>query len=426
MVGRRAPYCWRTFFEKGVELADLRVPGAELLGAATEMALPDARASTAVLPSAQTQFPEGSAGSGGAGTGEGGRNGAGGASSVPPSALTRLRTWVLGERTLRTVLLVLCCLPLIALALLVAVLLAKALPAIKFNGAGFFVHDAWRPGNFYGTAITTGGVAHPPLVSYGALPLITGTLLSAAFGMLLAVPVAFGTALVVVEKLPPRLSSSIGFCMEVLAGVPSVVYGLWGVLTLGPFLAHDIDPVIARFADDLPNVAPFNFWRGPTGAGEGLFTSALVLAIMILPIIAATTRDLLRQVPRPTIEGAVALGMTDMESMRTVSFRWVRSGVIGAAVLGLGRALGETIAIAMVSGVVLGANVKNFYDTFTTIAATIVSQLDSAFTDSTGFAVRTLAELALVLLLITLVVNIVARLIIRRVSSTALPVGVGL
>lgn len=331
-----------------------------------------------------------------------------------------------GERVLRTVLLALCCLPFLALALLLAVLLAKALPAIKYNGIAFFTHNPWRPGNFYANAVTTGGVAHPPAASYGALPLITGTLLSSAFAMVLAVPVAIGTAVVVVEKLPPRLSTSIGFCMEVLAGVPSVVYGLWGVLTLGPFLAHDIDPIVARFADDLPNVAPFNFFRGPTGAGEGMVTSAVVLAIMVLPIIAATTRDLLRQVPRQTIEGAVALGLTDSESMRTVSFRWVRSGVIGAAVLGLGRALGETIAIAMVSGVVLGANVRNFYDTFTTIAATIVSQLDSAFTDSTGFAVRTLAECALVLLLITLVVNVLARLIIRRVSTTALPVGVGL
>lgn len=409
-----------------MELADLHVPGAELLSTTSPVVLPNAHTSTAVMssPETQTSGTRGPGDPGGGGPGDRGR-GAGGATPAP-SGLTRIRGWVAGERALRTVLLVLCCLPLLALVALVAVLLVKAYPAVKYNGTGFFTHNPWRPGNFYANAVTTGGVTHPPAVSYGALPLITGTLLSSAIAIVLAVPVAIATAVIVVEKLPQRLSTSIGFCMEVLAGVPSVIYGLWGVLALGPFLAHDIDPKIARFADWLPNVAPFNFFRGPTGSGEGMVTAAVVLAIMILPIIAATTRDLLRQVPRPTIEGAVALGMTDSESMRAVSFRWVRSGVIGAAVLGLGRALGETIAIAMVSGVVLGANVRNFYDTFTTIAATIVSQLDSAFTDSTGFAVRTLAECALVLLVITLLANIVARLIIRRVSSTALPVGVGL
>jgi phosphate transport system permease protein len=336
---------------------------------------------------------------------------------------TRLKGWLQGERALRNVLRGIATLPLIALVLLVIVLVVKALPAIKVNGTDFFTTNLWKPGSFYANPVTTDGVSHPPAMSYGALPLITGTLLSSAFALVFAVPVAVGVALIVVEKLPPKLSSSMGFCLEVLAGVPSVVYGLWGVLTLGPFLAHHISPFIA---DHMPDVPVLSFFRGPVGSGEGLFTSAVILAIMIVPIIAATTRDLLRQVPRQTIEGAVALGMTDSESMKTVSFPWVRAGIIGASVLGLARALGETIALAMVSGVVLGANVSNFYDTFTTIAATIVSQLDSAFSDATGFAVRTLAEAALVLLAITLLANIGARLIIRKVSTTALPVGVGL
>ncbi len=353
----------------------------------------------------------------GGGTGPGGRGGAG----SPPGA-GRLRSWLGGESLLRKVLFVLATLPLLALGALVVVLVVKAWPAIRYNGWGFFVRNAWHPGNFYANGVVTGGVAHPPGVSYGALPLISGTLEAAALAMVLAVPVAVGTALVVVEKLPPRLSSAVGFCLEVLAGIPSVVYGLWGALALGPFLAHHISPFISHH---LPDVPVLNFFKGNVGSGEGLFPSGVVLAIMILPIIAATTRDLLRQVPRQTVEGALALGMTDAESMRTVSFRWVRTGVVGACVLGLGRALGETIALAMVSGTVLGANARDFYSTMTTIAATIVSQLDSSFTDATGFATRTLAELALVLLVITVVVNVIARLIIRRVSSTALPVGRG-
>jgi phosphate transport system permease protein len=372
------------------------------------------RTETGVAP---PQGPQGPSGPGG------GRSSGGSGASSAGHSTSRFPSWLNGERVLREVLRFITIIPLAALAALVAVLVAKALPAIRVNGLGFFTHDAWRPGNFYANPVKTSGVPHPPAVSYGALPLITGTLLSSAFALLLAVPVAVGVALIVVEKLPARLSSSMGFCLEVLAGIPSVVYGLWGVLTLGPFLAHHISPFISNH---LPNIPVLSFFKGNVGAGEGLFPSAVVLAVMITPIIAATTRDLLRQVPRQTIEGAVALGMTDSESMRTVSFRWTRSGVIGAAVLGLARALGETIAIAMISGAQLGANAHSFYSTFTTIAATIVSQLDSAFTDATDFAVRTLAEAGLVLLVITLLTNVVARLIIRRVSTTALPVGVGL
>ncbi|MHB8329505.1 MAG: phosphate ABC transporter permease subunit PstC [Acidimicrobiales bacterium] len=312
--------------------------------------------------------------------------------------------------------------PLAVLGLVLMALLIKAYPAIRVNGLGFFTHDAWRPGNFYGDLVASGGVRHPPGVSYGALPLITGTLESALIAVVLAVPTAIGTALIIVEKLPARLSSAVGFCLELLAGVPSVVYGLWGALTLGPFLARDVSPLVA---DHVPDVPVLSFFRGPTGQGEGLFTSGVVLAVMILPIIAATTRDLLRQVPRAPIEGAQALGMTDSEVVRAVTLPWVRSGVIGACVLGLARALGETMAVAIVSGTVLGANARSFYQTMTTIAATIVSQLDSALTDASGFAVRTLAEAGLVLLVITVLVNVAARMLIRRVSTAALPVGRG-
>jgi len=313
--------------------------------------------------------------------------------------------------------------PLVALALIVGVLVWKAIPAIRYNGFGFFVHNRWSIGDLYAPLVTTNGVRHPPLASYGALPLILGTLVSSAIAIVLATPVAIGTALVVVEKLPPRLSSGVGFCLEVLAGVPSVVFGLWGFFTLGPFLSHHVATI---WANHVPNVPVLRFFRGPTGAGQGLLTAGVVLAIMIVPIIAATARDLLRQVPRATVEGAVALGMTDSESMRAVSLPWIRSGLIGATVLGLGRALGETIAVAMVSGVLLGSNVHSLYGAFTTIAATLVSQLDGAFSDVSGLTTSTLAETALVLVVITLLANVGARFLVRRVATTALPVGRGI
>ncbi len=314
--------------------------------------------------------------------------------------------------------------PLVALAFVVVALTVKAMPAIRYNGFGFFTRRAWNPGSTYAQLVTTHGVQHPVGASYGALPLILGTLESSAIALVLAVPIGIAVAAVVVEMLPARMSSAVGFCLEVLAGVPSVVYGLWGAYTLGPFLARHVSPLIANH---IPDVPVLRFFKGPVGAGEGLLSSGVVLAIMVVPIIAATTRDLLRQVPRDSVYGATALGMTGSEAFHAVSFRWVRSGIVGVSMLGLGRALGETMAIAMVSGAELGVNPHNLYLTMTTIAATIVSQLDSAFTDASGLAVRTLGEAALVLAAITLLLNVAARLMVRRVSAgTALPVGRGI
>jgi phosphate transport system permease protein len=313
--------------------------------------------------------------------------------------------------------------PLLAVAFVLATLVIEGAGAIKFNGLRFFTATDWNTGNTYGGTVVSGGVAHPIGASYGALPLIVGTLASSAIALIVAVPVSIGAALAIVERLPKSLASAVGTVLELLAGIPSVVVGLWGAMTFGPFVAHHIAPFIARNAPDVPVLS---YFRGNTGNGEGLLVSGLVLAVMIIPIIASTTRDLLRQVPLLPREGATALGMSDWECARRVTLPWVSSGVVGAVVLGLGRALGETMAVAMVSGAELGALPSNIYSTMTTIAATVVSQLDSALTDSTDFAVKTLAEVSLVLMLITLLTNVAARAMVRRVSGTALPVGRGI
>ncbi|HUY66175.1 MAG TPA: phosphate ABC transporter permease subunit PstC [Acidimicrobiales bacterium] len=310
--------------------------------------------------------------------------------------------------------------PLGALAFVLTVLAVKAWPAIKVNGVGFLTSSSWKPGNTYGATVHTDGVAHPLGASYGAWPMIAGTLQTSAIAVALAVPISIGAAFALTERLPRWLSQPLGFAIEVLAGIPSVIIGLWGVLTLGPFLSKHVYPIVA---DQMPDVPVLRYFRNPTGHGEGLLTSGIVLALMIVPIIASTTRDLFLQVPPLPKEGAEALGMTDAEVARRVTVPWVRAGIIGATVLGLGRALGETIAVAMISGSILGSVAPNIYGTMTTIAATIVTQLDSAATDGTGFATATLAEAGLLLAVISVVVNLIARGIVVRTSRLGAPVG---
>lgn len=346
--------------------------------------------------------------------------------SLPPLTTSSLRATfkLFNTRTiLKSISGVAASTPLVALLFILGVLIVEALPAIKLNGLGFLYQSQWKPGNAYATSITTHGILHPAGASYGALPLIVGTIESAIIAMAIAVPVSIGAAIVVVHKLPNRLSHSIGFFLETLAGIPSVIYGLWGALTLGPILANHVFPKLSRL---IPNLPGLDFFRGSVGHGEGLLTSSIVLAIMVIPIIASTTRDLLRSVPPLAEDGALALGMTEREMIQKVSLRWIGSGIVGASVLGLARALGETMAVAMISGSILGALPQNVYSTFTTIAATIVSQLDSALSDGTGFAIKTLAEAALVLMVLTLLSNVAARILVRRVASTALPVGRGI
>jgi len=328
-----------------------------------------------------------------------------------------------GDKVVRVVLLVAAVIPALALVFLAFEMLRQAYPAIRFNGWHFFNGRTFTLGNLYnGTPVVRHGYQAPHGAKYGIGPLIFGTVVSSLIALVFAVPISVFGALLLVEKMPRKLQGGLGISLELLAGIPSVVFGLWGFVTLGPFLSHH---VATLWANHIPDVPVLRFFKGPTGGGQGVFTTGVILSIMILPIIAATTRDLLRQVPRPTVEGALALGMTDSEALGAVTLPWVRAGVIGASVLGLGRALGETIAVAMVSGS-LAQYPHSFYSGFGTIAAQIVNTLDSALGDVSGLAVSSLAELALVLVVTSLIANIGARLLVRRVATTALPVGRGI
>jgi phosphate transport system permease protein len=345
--------------------------------------------------------------------------------SVRPVTLTRRLADIVRaseEGAWRWSALVAVILPLAALVFAVTVLAIKAFPAIKVNGFGFLTGSVWGgKGGAYAATVRTDGVLHPAGVEYGAWPIIAGTIQSSVIAVIFAVPVSIGAAFALTERLPGWVSRPLGFAIELLAGIPSVVIGLWGLLALGPFLAKHVYPFIGNHAPDVPVL---RYFRSPVGEGEGLLTAGIVLGLMIVPIIASTTRDLFSQVPTLPKEGASALGMTDWEVAQKVTLPWVRSGIIGATVLGLGRALGETIAMVLVGGSALRL-APNIYQPFGTIAATILSQLDGAMVDGTGFAVATLAELALVLAVISVGVNLVARLIITRSSRLSAPVGRG-
>ena len=309
--------------------------------------------------------------------------------------------------------------PLAALVFAVTVLAVKAWPAIRVNGWYFLYGRNWTYGSGYGAVVHTDGVAHQMGAQFGAWAIIWGTLASSVIAIVIALPLSIGAAFALTERMPTWISRPLGFTIEILAGIPSVVIGLWGILTFGPWLAKHVYPVIA---DHMPDVPVLRYFSNPVGTGEGLLSAGIVLALMIVPIIASTTRDLFAQVPPLPKEGASALGMTDLEVASKVTMPWVRSGIIGATVLGLGRALGETIAIAMIGGASLVIP-HTVYLPFTTVAATILTQLDGALTDGTGFAIATLAELALVLAVISVAVNLVARLIVNRTGRVGAPVG---
>ena len=284
-----------------------------------------------------------------------------------------------------------------ALCAVVLFLAIYSAQAIGFNGLGFVSRITWDLGNMYSDPVTTRGVQVPPGASYGILVFVVGTLLSSFIAILIAVPLSIGAAIFLSEAVPPRIRPVLSLLVELVAVVPSVVFGLWGIAVLIPFIGHYISP---------------------TGNGYGLLAASIVLALMITPIIATTLLDALLQVPKENRESAFALGATHFEVVSKAMLPMVRATLIGGIVLALGRALGETMAVLMVSGGGLNILPTSLFSPISTIASFIVSQLDSAEQDPTNMAVRSLAEIALVLFIITLAVNAGAKLLSSGVLSS--------
>jgi phosphate transport system permease protein len=274
------------------------------------------------------------------------------------------------------------------LVVIVIILVQQAVPAIQHFGLGFLTGTAWNP-------VTD---------TFGALPAIFGTVSTAVIALALALPIGVAVAVVLAEQGQSTVRGILGTGIELLAAIPSVVYGIWALYVLAPWSYQHIEiPLSERLT--------FVGWFQTPGV-RSLFNAALVLAVMVLPTLTAISRDVIRAVPRGLKENAVALGATWWETIWHVILPSARAGIFGATILALGRALGETIAVTMVIG--------NRYEIPHSIfqpAYTLASVIANEFTEATGTLYpAALIELGLVLILVTFIVNMVALVLVRSTS----------
>ena len=281
------------------------------------------------------------------------------------------------------------------LALIVAIavfLIVRAIPSLQANEGSFLTDRAWDP-NREGAP------------RFGIAALAFGTLLSSLLALVMALPIALGVALFISHYAPRRFAGPLGFTVDLLAAVPSVVYGLWGISFLNTYIV-DVSEFLAG------NAGWFPLFGGDKGVyGRSIFLASVVLAVMILPIIASLSREVFLQVPSMHQEAALALGATRWEVIRTAVFPFGRPGVIGATMLGLGRALGETIAVALVLS---PAFVISFNILEPSSGNTIAANIALAFGEANEIGRSALIASGLVLFAITLVVNMIARAVIYR------------
>ena len=279
---------------------------------------------------------------------------------------------------------------LVLLVLIAREIVADAWPAMKEFGFGFLTSRTWEP---------TADV-------YGAATFLFGTALTSFAALLLAAPISIAIALFLTELAPRWLRGPVGALVEMLASVPSVVLGLWGILVMGPWIVDHVGPFLHRTLGWTP------FFKTEPAAGPSILSAILILTIMMLPIISSICRELFLNVPRELKEGALALGATRWELVRGVIFPYARAGIAAAMILGLGRAVGEAIAVTQVIGN-NEAITWNLFDPGDTLASRIASLYQGA---TTKLQVSSLVYLAVILLAFSLVVNLLARLIVHRVG----------
>jgi phosphate transport system permease protein len=275
---------------------------------------------------------------------------------------------------------------------ILSILIARSRLSLTQFGFKFFTHSAWDP--------VSG--------DFGAFAFIYGTLATSLLALLMAVPLALGVAVFLTEMCPQKLRAPISFVTELLAAIPSVVYGLWAVFVLVPVMRDQLGPFLQKYFGWTHLFTGYNF-------GVGLLTASIILAIMILPIISSIARDIMLAVPISQREGVLALGATRWEMIRMGVLRNARIGIVGAIILGLGRALGETMAVTMVIG-----NHPEIPTSLFSPGYTLASVIANEFSEATGDVyLSSLIEIGLALFLVTIVVNAIARALVWAVTRGA-------
>ncbi len=275
-------------------------------------------------------------------------------------------------------------------------LIRGAWPALRHFGFEFVAREVWNP-------VTD---------EFGALAPIYGTVVTSLLAMLLAVPTGFGIALFLTELCPPALKRPIGVAVELLAAVPSIIFGIWGLFVLAPILQRTVQPWLIHHVGRLPGIGPL--FKGPP-YGIGILTASIVLAIMVLPFIAATMRDVFDTVPTMLKESGYGLGATTWEVIWHVVVPHSRVGMVGGVMLGLGRALGETMAVTFVIG-----NAHRISTSLLAPGTTISSSIANEFTEAVGdLYTSSLIALGLLLFIITFVVIAAAQAMLRRLERRA-------
>jgi phosphate transport system permease protein len=274
---------------------------------------------------------------------------------------------------------------------------------------GFLVYELWSGADLairrFGLDFVTTSVWDPVAEQFGALPLIFGTLLSSLIALFIAVPLSLGVAVYLTEFAPKAVRQPVAFLIGLLAAIPSVVYGLWGIFVLVPALRTTAFPLLRKLFGFLP------LFQGPI-YGPSMLAAGIILAIMIMPYIMSVSREVLLAVPNTQREASLALGATRWEAVTSAVIPYARSGIIGAIVLGLGRALGETMAVTMLIGNRHEIAASLFAPGYT-MAAAIANEFSEAVGD---MHISALAYVAFVLFLVTVLVNAAARLLIWRVA----------
>jgi phosphate transport system permease protein len=313
------------------------------------------------------------------------------AASIPPVALPRTRRARdrVGDRLLSGLTALAAALGVAVVAAIIWRVAAGAWPAIHAFGLGFLWHNVWNA----------------PLNEFGARDLIIGTVVTSFGAMLLAAPLSIAIGLFLSELAPPAVRGPVGTLVEMLAAVPSVVIGLWGIYVLAPFSAAHVQPLLSSLLGWIPFFA-----HGGDRFAATVFDAILVLTIMTIPITSSICRELFIGVPTELEEGAVGLGATRWEMVKTVVVPSVRGGVVAAVILGLGRALGEAIAVTQVIGNFIPLKLSIF-EPGDTIASRVANQYQGA---GTNIQISALIYLALILLVISFIANVGAQRIVKR------------